>query len=190
MAVEDEFDLLVRAFIAATGLIGPHYFLLPIAGQEGPSYRERVYCYELYHQLRSILERDRRLPYILNGEVDKSGHPLLLDEIGPRKPDFIVHVPRSMHGNLAVIEVKPITSTLDAFREALLSLRSFLERAQYFGAIALVYGRNDGRGWANIFDEMVGALTPKPILLLHHEEPEEQAKIVRDLRQSRDIVVG
>jgi hypothetical protein len=40
-----------------------------------PAYRERVYCYELYHQMR------RRWPlnceYSLNGEVDKRGHPYL-----------------------------------------------------------------------------------------------------------------
>ena len=188
MAMEDEFDALVRGFIHATGSIEPHYFQLPIAGQEEPSYRERVYCYELYHQLRSLLDRDR-FPYFLNGEVDKGGHPLLSNDIGPRKPDFIVHVPGGMRRNLAVIEVKPINSTLNDFREALRSLRSFLERAGYFGAIALVYGSGDGRGWATVFDDTLGDLAPKPVLLIQHEKAEQSATIVRDLRQSRNTAV-
>jgi len=33
----------------ATAAIGREYFLLPIHGAD-PVYRERVYCYELYHQ--------------------------------------------------------------------------------------------------------------------------------------------
>lgn len=82
----------------ATSKIGYNYFQLPIDGQEDPIYRERVYCYELYHQLRSIWPKD--CEYELSGEVDKSGHPLIrgnnLDRI---KPDFLVHVPGDMQGN-------------------------------------------------------------------------------------------
>jgi hypothetical protein len=184
--MDDDFNFLINGFLEATSRVEPHYFHLPVADQEDPSYRERVYCYELYHQLRLVLDH---FPYRLNGEVDKGGHPLLRDEIGPRKPDFIVHIPGGMHRNLAVIEVKPVTSSLGNFREALRSLRSFLERARYFGAIALVYGPED-RGWANVFDDVLGDLAPRPVLLMQHEEAEEPAKIVRDLRQSRNIAVG
>jgi hypothetical protein len=56
----------------ATARIAPEYFLLPVYG--GPSvYRERVYCYELYHQIRLLWPGD--CPYRLNGEVDKRAHP-------------------------------------------------------------------------------------------------------------------
>jgi hypothetical protein len=37
----------------ATASIGREYFLLPIHGAP-PVYRERVYCYELYHQMRLL----------------------------------------------------------------------------------------------------------------------------------------
>ena len=36
----------------ATSGIEGNYFQLPIDGSEDPIYRERVYCYELYHQLK------------------------------------------------------------------------------------------------------------------------------------------
>jgi hypothetical protein len=54
----------------ATAAISNDYFLLPIRGAD-PVYRERVYCYELYHQMR--LRWPQGSPCRLNGEVDKSG---------------------------------------------------------------------------------------------------------------------
>src|SRR5260370_1268039 len=52
-----------------TAKVGPPYFLLPIFGGD-PVRRERVYCYELYHQMRCQWPDDCR--YILNGEVDRA----------------------------------------------------------------------------------------------------------------------
>lgn len=99
----------LRNFITdATKDIAQEYFLLPVADREGGEplvqYRERVYAYELYHQLR------RRWPpwrYSLGGEVDKRRHPIIRDGcLKNVKPDLIVHVPRDMNHNLAVIEIK------------------------------------------------------------------------------------
>lgn len=63
-------DILEQSTTHIDGL----YMRLPVDGGEG-QYRERVYCYELYHQMRS------RWPspcdYSLNGEVDKRGHPII-----------------------------------------------------------------------------------------------------------------
>lgn len=88
----------------ATAAIGAEYFLLPIHGA-GPVYRERVYCYELYHQMR--LRWPPACIYRLNGEVDKMDHPYFQDG-GEPKPDLLVHEPG--HGNnYAVIEVKSAT---------------------------------------------------------------------------------
>ncbi len=184
--MEEDFNRFVDCLIHATALVGPHYFQLPIAGQEDPSYRERVYCYELYHQLRSILTDD--FPYTLNGEVDKHGHPILRDEIGPRKPDFIVHIPGDVSRNLAVIEVKPITCAPGEFQDALRSLQGFVQRANYIGAIALVYGRKDRNevGWMEGFQAILGDLGARPVLLLRHEGPGEAARIVRDMRMPKN----
>ena len=61
--------------------------------------RERTYCYELYHQLRSlgIQEHD----FTIHAEIDKRGHKGY-DGINP---DFVIHTPGS-DGGLMVIEVK------------------------------------------------------------------------------------
>ena len=90
-------DILKQAAASIEG----EYFHLPIDGGD-PVYRERVYCYELYHQMRARWPES--CEYFLNGEVDKGGHPYF-EKLGSPKPDFIVHIPGT-DNNYAVIEVK------------------------------------------------------------------------------------
>ena len=54
----------------ATSRIGRVYFALPVCGMPTPIKRERVYCYELYHQLRCL-----PLDTTVTAEPDKRGHP-------------------------------------------------------------------------------------------------------------------
>ena len=95
---------LTQVLEKATRAIGAGYFCLNIDGGH-PIYRERVYCYELYHQMRSLWPPES--PFYLNGEVDKRAHPILR-ELGADNaiPDLLVHQPGNMSGNHAVIEVK------------------------------------------------------------------------------------
>lgn len=124
----------------ATASIPESYFHLPVAEANRPSYRERVYCYELYHQLRCLWPHDS--PFSLGGEVDKSGHPLLMKEtcLKRLKPDFLVHVPGKMPGNLIVIEVKPIKAKVLQIHKDLTSLNGFVAKANYQLSILLAFG--------------------------------------------------
>lgn len=93
---------IVQALIAASGRISAEYFLLPVAGLSHPIKRERVYCYELYHQLRLALCHSQ---LTLTGEPDKRGHPAF-EHDKKLNPDFILHTP-GVHGhNTAVVEVE------------------------------------------------------------------------------------
>jgi hypothetical protein len=47
------------------------YFQVEVNEQE-PMWRERVYCYELYHQLRCRMEKLKFSNYTLHGEIDKN----------------------------------------------------------------------------------------------------------------------
>lgn len=67
-------DELTRILKDATAGIGQGYFHLNVDGGN-PIYRERVYCYELYHQMRLRWPADTE--YCLNGEIDKAAHPIL-----------------------------------------------------------------------------------------------------------------
>jgi hypothetical protein len=97
-----------RLLFEATAAIDSEYFLLTVAHADGgrvEQYRERVYAYELYHQLRV---RWPNWPYTLGGEVDKNGHTIVRGgALDNAKPDLLVHVPGEM-SNLAVVEIKPL----------------------------------------------------------------------------------
>ena len=127
----DEFTELLTQ---ATASIRQEYFHLPIAGGD-PVYRERVYCYELYHQMRALWPK--HCEYFLNGEVDKGGHPYF-QELGSPKPDFIVHVPGTDE-NYAAIEVKAGEATIKEIRKDITTLRTFRDLG-YQRALYLFYG--------------------------------------------------
>lgn len=122
----------------ATAAIESMYFRLHIDGGD-PIYRERVYCYELYHQLR--LRWPIECPYYINGEVDKAAHPILAG-LGAdyAKPDFLIHQPGYMSGNHAIIEVKHTRTRFAGVRKDLSTLALFRARVGYQRAIYLIFG--------------------------------------------------
>jgi hypothetical protein len=77
---------LTTILAAATEAIEPVYFLLPIADDD-PIYRERVYCYELYHQMCCRWPVDCR--YCLNGELNKAGHRIMNARGVRSSPDLL-----------------------------------------------------------------------------------------------------
>ena len=91
--------MILQALETASRSISADYFLLPIAGRDRPIRRERVYCYELYHQLRLEL---RGSQLTLTGEPDKRGHP----DFPGINPDFILHTPGHHADNTAAVEVE------------------------------------------------------------------------------------
>lgn len=133
-------DELTSIIERATESIDIGYFRLKIDGGD-PVYRERVYCYELYHQMRSIWPGDT--VFYLNGEIDKAAHPILM-ELGASfaKPDLLIHTPGYMSGNHAVIEVKSSNPSNDGIRKDLHKLSLFRTRVGYERAIYLVYGHD------------------------------------------------
>lgn len=144
--MKQDLDLFLRAFESATKSITSKYMQLPVAGAENPIYRERVYCYELYHCLRKEMGDLDNFQYFLCGEVDKSGHPLIRGNILDKsKPDFLVHKPGHMDKNLVVIEVKPINTTPSAIVKDLRCLTAFRRQANYFHSIYLIYGEEQNK---------------------------------------------
>jgi hypothetical protein len=139
MVFEEDIEWFKSALATAAESVSRNFFQLPVAGQEDPAYRERVYCYELYHQLRSIWPFGVR--YSLGGEVDKAGHRLIRKNALDRaKPDLIAHVPGDMESNLAVVEVKPRVPQVVEIASDLRKLAAFRRDAYYASAIYLVYG--------------------------------------------------
>lgn len=139
--MEDDLRQFLGILSVSCERIEADYFQLPQAGGDA-IYRERVYCYELYHQMRTAWGM---FPYSLGGEVDKSGHPLFRG--GPyaqAKPDFLVHVPGDMGQNLAVVEVKAATTSAAALLADIDKLSWFCgDPASYHCGILLVFGPDE-----------------------------------------------
>ena len=72
-----------------------------LSGRKEKRRSERVYAYELYHQMR-LLQADFN-EYTINGEIDKRGHKIIKE---PFNPDFVIHRQGEMIGNYCVIELK------------------------------------------------------------------------------------
>jgi len=118
------FDTIIGEAIEA---IGEEYFLLPIRGGF-EKYRERVYCYELYHQIKARWPKST--DYRLNGENTKQGHPYFENIPGWLMPDFLVHVP-GFDINYCVMEVKSSNSSLQKISDDFESLKTFLSLDSY-----------------------------------------------------------
>lgn len=122
----------------ATESVPPEYFQIALDGGD-PRYRERVYCYELYHQLRCRWPDNT--PFYINGELDKAAHPILR-ELGAdyAKPDLLIHQPGHMTGNHAIIEIKSSNAQRKGVMKDLETLSLFLAKVSYQRAIYLIFG--------------------------------------------------
>jgi hypothetical protein len=131
----DELNNIIAESAAA---IEAKYFVLPIDGAASV-YRERVFCYEFYHQMRSRWPDD--CVFTLNGEVDKRSHPILRGTgVANTIPDFLIHVPGNMGGNHAIIEVKSNRPSIAAIRSDLHKITQFQQDVGYHRGIYLIFG--------------------------------------------------
>lgn len=90
----------LQPIVAAVKNISSAYFTVPRFGLS-PAKRERVYCYELYHQMRLV---EGFGDFTLHGEIDKRGDPSFEN----KNPDYVIHHPGcgAKGDNFIVIEVK------------------------------------------------------------------------------------
>jgi hypothetical protein len=131
---------ILEALEQASQAISASYFLLPIAGRDSPLKRERVYCYELFHQLRVAL---RNSQLTLTGEPDKRGHP----DFPPINPDFILHAPGHHRDNTAVVEVE-CRLGLEHLIKDLRNLKTMRDRG--YRALILLLFANDQVPWTKL----------------------------------------
>lgn len=94
---------LIQIICKAANEVTENYLKLATTYELSGIVRERVFCYEFYHQLRVVLGNDQKLT--LNGEIDKRGHTDFKEE-DRKNPDFVFHIPGGHDGNTLILEVK------------------------------------------------------------------------------------
>lgn len=147
--ISDQFSRFCDLLSESTSRITVEYFKLPIVdlNRNGENfkkafvYRERVYCYELYHQLRTLL--NNQFKFMICGEVDKTNHPIISKKIGDIIPDLLVHTPGEFgkYSNLVVIEVKSTQKKPNKLIEDFNKIKQMLDIENgYHKGIMLVFG--------------------------------------------------
>ena len=139
--IQEALSVVADALGRAAAAIPHEYVSLRVAGRARVP-RERLYCYELYHQIRLALADGFR--FSVGGEVDKRGHPVMHGPgITNTKPDLLIHRPGDMGGNLVIIEVKSVRvrhkRAIRKDLETLTAYRTFAEGG-YHRAYYLFFG--------------------------------------------------
>lgn len=124
---------IIKVICNAISQVPKEYY--KIKTSEGESIiRERVFCYEFYHQIRKIQDDANEISIgSIYGEVDKSGR---LDYNG-ENPDFIFHSPGDNDHNLSILEVKVKYDNLQ-IKSDLTKLNNFIKNHQYKYGIFLL----------------------------------------------------
>ena len=114
--------------------------------------RERTYCYELYHQVRLLMETSNDPAtsaalahgYVLNAELDKRLSYLPTSKI----PDLLWHVP-GVKDNAVVVEVKRADVALKTLQKDVKKLEEFVTATGYSASLLIVFGRrlSDDTRW-------------------------------------------
>lgn len=104
------------------------------------NYGERIFCYELYHQLRleeKILE-DLFGTVKIHGELRKMNIAPLLDLLGLDDfesdliPDILIHTPENANNQVCVIEIKTNNDvSTDQVKADLIKLNKYCEKLHY-----------------------------------------------------------
>ena len=151
-------DLFIKSLYESIQKIDIEYFSVTRNNEKTPNiWRERAYCYELYHQLRYYIPSYDFPDYKLHGELDKKGDELCgcfkkYGWKGCPNPDFVVHVP-GKDKNLVVMEVKSISSIenaktgIEIAKRDIRKLEIFIDKCdakkRYEHGIFLIFGSDD-----------------------------------------------
>jgi hypothetical protein len=122
-------------------------------------YGERVYCYELYHQVRVLMSAWQEhngieeSPIVLQGELQKEQISNLVEEIFRVQaldkeyiPDFLLHSPGDFGNQELVIEVKSAPElSISSIKEDLLKIQQFISRYNYSYGLFLTVNTDPDR---------------------------------------------
>ena len=88
---------------------------------------ERIFCYELYHQIRCLQKKLNLNDYVIWGEPLKSYFKYIKDG---KMPDFLFHKPKT-EDNLIIVEVKMVESLNSGVDDDFKKIENYLENNNY-----------------------------------------------------------
>ena len=115
--------------------VSKEFFEIEIAEDVKEKRRERVYCYELYHQIRSLQEKNNLNDFTVNAEIDKRGHSIITENFNP---DIVIHQQGDMV-NYIVVEVK-VTLNAEGIAKDFNTIITMLKKYYYQYGIFILTG--------------------------------------------------
>ena len=103
--MDEKIESFVEMIKGSLDNVGDEYYKITTTYESSGIVRERVFCYELYHQMRLVQSARGLTDVHIHGEIDKRGH-VVFGNHARKNPDFVFHVPGTMEGNAIVVEVK------------------------------------------------------------------------------------
>jgi UDP-2,4-diacetamido-2,4,6-trideoxy-beta-L-altropyranose hydrolase len=176
---EKKFSEFLFKFKLALSKIDKKYFKISIfdSGNKKLKYRERVYCYEAYHQLRCKLYNS---DFILFGEEDKRGNDDKTKKYD-KIPDFIFHVPGEER-NYIIIEVKSVLTREVDLEKDYDKIKTFLKKRKYKYGILLIFGYEiDNKNIINSIEKIKTKIIEDKIenvKLIWHKKPYDFPEII------------
>lgn len=140
--------------------IEPNYYRL-VTADNNHVVRERVFCYELYHQMRlKQINFEQDLVLQIHGEVDKRGHEDFKEK-DQKNPDFIFHQTGVHQNNMLVIEVKGKLRTRKEITNDIDKLITFIDKYYYKAGVFILYNHSICE-LVNFLGEELNPLSMKP----------------------------
>ena len=124
--------------------VGDEYYKITTTYESSGIVRERVFCYELYHQMRLVQSARGLTDVQIHGEIDKSGH-IAFDRNARKNPDFVFHIPSMMQGNAIVVEVKGKIegNYQEGVYKDIVTLSKFTNNKHYYhSGVLIIYNYN------------------------------------------------
>jgi hypothetical protein len=119
------------------------------------TWQERMFAYELYHQLRLIWDKDPKLAdhSLIHADISK-GYQKIKDF--DYMPDLLFHLPQPGQ-NCAVLEIKLAKRSPDTIRCDLKKLVRFVREMEYEDAIEVLIGNEDEfKHLKDVFVDQIG----------------------------------
>ena len=137
--MDEKIESFVEMIKGSLDNVGDEYYKITTTYESSGIVRERVFCYELYHQMRSVQSARGLTDVQIHGEIDKSGH-IAFDRNSRKNPDFVFHVPGMMKGNAIVVEVKgKIEGTYqEGVYKDIVTLSKFTNNKHYYHSGVLI----------------------------------------------------
>lgn len=122
-------ELYIRSLIEAVECVDERYINIYTKRDEVKfiKHYERIFCYELYHQIRCKQKDNKLEEYVLWGEPLKNSFEDINDG---KMPDFLFHKPKT-EDNLIIVEVKMVESLNSGVDDDFEKIENYLKNNNY-----------------------------------------------------------